>query len=238
MLHMLSFSPDASRFARFAARERLLPTGEDTGYAWHAVLSAAFGADVPKPFTWFPPRTREGGSGGRLLCYSGHHLDVLRVRAEEFADPLFLDILRMDDASVKSMPTRYAEGRAFGFRIRVRPTVRTGAGRDGQRARERDAFDPATGEERTVVYGRWLAAALARHGAAMLDARAEALQLTSLLTRSRRDGHGQRRSTLGPDVTYTGALRVENPALFAAVMARGVGRHRAFGFGMLLLRPS
>jgi len=30
---------------------------------------------------------------------------------------------------------------------------------------------------------------------------------------------------------------VRDPTGFAALLARGVGRHRAFGFGMLLLRP-
>jgi CRISPR system Cascade subunit CasE len=31
---------------------------------------------------------------------------------------------------------------------------------------------------------------------------------------------------------------VADPAAFAQLLARGVGRHRAFGLGMLLLRPS
>jgi CRISPR system Cascade subunit CasE len=42
-----------------------------------------------------------------------------------------------------------------------------------------------------------------------------------------------------PDATFRGTLRVDDPARFAAAaLARGVGRHRAFGFGMLLLRPA
>ena len=35
----------------------------------------------------------------------------------------------------------------------------------------------------------------------------------------------------------SGTLRVTDPAAFAAGLARGIGRHRAFGFGMLLLAP-
>jgi CRISPR system Cascade subunit CasE len=34
-----------------------------------------------------------------------------------------------------------------------------------------------------------------------------------------------------------GELTVADPDAFSALLARGVGRHRAFGYGMLLLRP-
>jgi CRISPR system Cascade subunit CasE len=34
----------------------------------------------------------------------------------------------------------------------------------------------------------------------------------------------------------TGTLRVGDAEAFRALLARGLGRHRAFGFGMLLLR--
>ena len=34
-----------------------------------------------------------------------------------------------------------------------------------------------------------------------------------------------------------GALTVTDPDAFAALLARGVGRHRAYGYGMILLRP-
>jgi len=41
-----------------------------------------------------------------------------------------------------------------------------------------------------------------------------------------------------PNVVLEGTLRVTDEAAFRALLARGVGRHRAFGFGMLLLRRS
>jgi CRISPR system Cascade subunit CasE len=236
-LHMVSFSPDVSRFSRFAARERLLPAGDDPGYAWHAVLTAAFGDYAPKPFAWLAPHTREGGHQGKLLGYSSHSLETLRAHAAEFADPAFLDVLRIDDAAAKAMPATYAEERTYGFQVRVRPTIRTGAGRDGQRAKERDAFDASGDTDRATCYSRWLANALARNGAALCSAHIQALRLTSLLARSRRDEHSQRTSTRGPDATFTGTLRVTEAELFAALMERGLGRHRAFGFGMILLRP-
>lgn len=41
----------------------------------------------------------------------------------------------------------------------------------------------------------------------------------------------------GPDVLITGRLLIRNPEAFSALVARGVGRHRGFGYGMLMLRP-
>lgn len=45
------------------------------------------------------------------------------------------------------------------------------------------------------------------------------------------------RDTEGPDAVLAGTLAVVDPAAFAALLARGVGRHAAFGYGMLLLSP-
>ncbi len=42
----------------------------------------------------------------------------------------------------------------------------------------------------------------------------------------------------GPDVTWHGELTVLDGDKFAARLAAGVGRHSAYGYGMLLLRPA
>ncbi len=238
MLNMLSFQPDIVRFSKFAARERLLPQGEDTGYAWHAILVATFGVHAPKPFQWFEARTREGGSQGRLLAYSAKTLEELREHAATFADPTYLEILQLADAASKVMATSFPIGQALGFQVRVRPTVRTGADRAGVRGRERDAFDATVDGDRSQRYVAWLRERLEQRGARLHDKRVDALRLTTLLTRSRRDEQTIRRSTLGPDVVIGGTLSVTDPDLFASAITRGIGRHRAFGFGMLLLRPA
>jgi CRISPR system Cascade subunit CasE len=40
-----------------------------------------------------------------------------------------------------------------------------------------------------------------------------------------------------PDAIMNGRLTITDPTRFHALVARGVGRHLSFGFGMLLLRP-
>jgi CRISPR system Cascade subunit CasE len=65
---------------------------------------------------------------------------------------------------------------------------------------------------------------------------------TTLLLRTFRssdDAAGRKkRLVCGPDATFEGRLQIGDPQAFAELVARGVGRYRAFGFGMLLLRPA
>jgi CRISPR system Cascade subunit CasE len=39
-----------------------------------------------------------------------------------------------------------------------------------------------------------------------------------------------------PEATFHGTFEIQDPTQFAAMLARGVGRHRAYGYGMVLLR--
>ena len=100
--------------------------------------------------------------------------------------------------------------------LRRHPAVRDGMIR-GNRTRE-------------AVYLDWLAERLG--SVANLDYHA------SHLARFRRVRVARgSESSEGPDATFHGALTVADPASFAVLLARGVGRHRAYGYGMLLLRP-
>jgi CRISPR system Cascade subunit CasE len=54
----------------------------------------------------------------------------------------------------------------------------------------------------------------------------------------RRNNERVLRSQNGPEASFSGILRVIDGAALSAALARGIGRHRAFGFGMLLLRPA
>jgi CRISPR system Cascade subunit CasE len=171
--------------------------------------------------------------------------------------------LPLDTLEVKPMPPRWTEGRLLQFETRVRPVVRTsrndpngqnrGPNSDKNGGREIDAFlsamEKAGGNlqaggaplDRQSVYRSWVSDALTRNGAASLtpdDIAIKALKRTRLHTGDNRpvdDAVGGK--VEGPDIVAEGLLRVGDPAAFAALLARGLGRHRAFGFGMLLLAP-
>jgi CRISPR system Cascade subunit CasE len=92
--------------------------------------------------------------------------------------------------------------------------------------------------DREAVYREWLADHLARQGGVTIrTSRVKAFQRARLVRRTQgaeRQAHLAER----PDVVLDGELLVADPADFAKMLARGVGRHRAFGFGMLLLKPA
>jgi len=241
-LHLLKLQPDMVRLGRWARDQRLLPTrgDDDFGYALHALLAATFGELAPKPFVLrHGPDPQQPAA---LLAYSARGADALRDHAASFAEPDATGAIGLDTLATKLMPERFAAARRLGFAVRVRPTVRTD--RDGRRdaVREVDAFlaavtglAPDGGPERSAVYQDWLAQRLRPGGAELEELSLDSFRLSDVLRR------GKGRALLaqcGPDAAFSGVLRVTEPDAFADLLARGVGRHRAFGYGMILLRPA
>lgn len=147
----------------------------------------------------------------------------------------------------------------FGGRVRAARAERADAwlNRGGKAAQEMDAFlaaceragSPDDGHppvDREAVYAEWIERQLA--AAAMIEA-VELRQFRRVRTRravhaATGDGGGTsgastprmpRRGVEGPDALMAGTLAVRDPDAFARLLARGVGRHAAFGYGMLLL---
>lgn len=265
-LWMLQLQPDPFRAAAWMAQHGVSRPGHDDGYGWHALLKAAFGAHAPQPFRVIEPTSGRPGEPAKppfILAYSRVASTALLQHAQTFADPSVVAALRLEpeNVSAKQMPTAFMSGQRFGFEVLVRPTVRQD--RDGNRkaSREKDAFlaaldklpprDDRANLDRDTVYRAWLAqrlepavrlehadvaqrtrGLLLRRGAEEGDRTARPLKPVGALTTKAGQGGG------GPLIIVTGILTVSDPAAFPALIARGVGRHRAFGFGMLLLKPS
>jgi len=240
-LFMLQLQPDAARAGLWIAGEGLSKRGADDGYGWHALLKAAFGDLAPQPFRLIErPRKPLG-----LLGYTRADAAALRDHAAAFADPAVAAALGVEGLAVKRMPDAFRPGQRFGFDVRVRPTIRQHVGGDRNESRERDVFlatiekagprESRADLDRAAVYSEWLRGRLEAHGATLIEARPLAMRRTRV---SRRNVARELRSGIeGPDATFGGTLEVGNPDDFHRLLARGVGRHRAFGFGMLLLRP-
>ena len=238
-LSLLKLEPDMARAARWAQAQGLLDPrrDDDFGYAFHALLAAAFGPLAPKPFVV----QQRAGAAPSLLAYTADDPAALRDHAAAFAEPDVVAALGQEAMAAKAMPARFEAGRRLGFLVRTRPTVRVDRDGDRNRVRERDAFlaaiagtPPGEGPDRATVYRDWLARRLMAGGAALESTAIDQVQQNNV----RRRGIGRRLMTLaGPDVTFSGTIRVLDPGAFADLLARGVGRHRAFGYGMVLLRP-
>lgn len=243
-VHMVQLALHADRLFSLA-RSRRLPTREvDTGYVVHALLRGLFGEDAPQPFAMLPGK-------GRIVPVLGYALlddAALRRRADEYAAPEAHAAVDWSRFAAKPMPVEWSPGRRLGFRLRACPTVRMAkAGPHHAAGAEVDVFlakcwatgNPEQAVDREVVYRDWLAAQLERRGGARLARVAvSGFQLEPLMRRTQaREGDRKARVLRKPEVTFDGELEVVDGPGFAALLRRGVGRHRAFGFGMLLLRP-
>lgn len=240
-LHLLRFDPDMARSALWFASEKLLPrNAEDGGYAWHALLAAAFGtALAPKPFHLHARRNRPV----QLLAYSSEDPATLLSQAQSFADPQVFAALRLGQSTgiaAKPMPA-FTPGRRLGFSLRVRPTVRSDRDGDRTKIRERDAYlaalDATTLDappDRAEVYLAWTTAHLEKGGVKVISARIDGHERVETL---RRNDKRDLKPVQGHAASVAGILEVSDAERFHALLARGIGRHRGFGYGMLLLSP-
>ena len=211
---------------------------EDPDHSMHCLLVEVFGDLAPKPFRLMIPGI---SSQGVLYGYGNAGADELREAAATFAEPLQMRIIPSSEIACKPMHSQFQPGKRLGFEARVRPVIRKARGSERAGA-ETDAYQltaegypkgkmPLTREE---VYRQWLSDRLEQSGGAVLEH--EQTRLVSFQrVRSFRKRRG--RYVEGPDAVLRGVLSVTDPDSFACLLARGVGRHRAYGYGMLLLRP-
>jgi len=242
-LHMIELPLELRRLHLWAGA-RSLGGGRtfDEGLALHHLLGEVFGPAVLQPFRLLvAPHARRG----TLYAYSGRDAEALRTAAAATLGPSEAEVLTLDRLRSLPRPTAaWQEGQRLGFDLRFRPVVRLASRLTG-RTEAGEAVDLAKGAEidvflaavlrgaevtRAAVYLDWLAARLG--AAAQLDP--DATRLASF--QRSRVMRGDRRVE-GPDAVAHGTLTVTDPDAFAALLARGVGRHRSYGYGMLLLRP-
>jgi CRISPR system Cascade subunit CasE len=251
-LLMLRLLPDLAALGRWVAASGQRALRDDIGYALHAALRAILGELAPKPFALLQ---RPGSV--QLIGYSTQAVAALQSALDMAAisDPSAAAALGLQSSAgalIKSMPQAWQAGQLMSFEVRVAPVVRSRVaggqvGAAGGAYPEIDAawhpdFAGATPGDRQAAHARWLARELARGGAATLLAhRAVAFALSPMARRSQLGcSGGGRRSThqgLLPDLTVRGQLRVDDPSAFPQLLMRGLGRHRSFGFGCLLLAP-
>ena len=237
--HLIHLRPNLNRLLPWAQRQGLISDrGQgDLGYAFHAALRAAFADLTPQPFSY---RYGEG-----LLAYSTQ-AEAIRAAAA-LATPEVADMLGLDATShspglfIRPFPKRWKTAQLLTFEVRVRPVVR-------KEDRELDAYLSAVQRmpeavlSREAVYADWLKRQF--EGAAeFYEVGMTEFKLSTVLRRAapsatQSEGTRPKRPVQGPDAVFKGILKVCDSDAFAALLARGIGRHRAFGFGMLLLKPA
>lgn len=206
----------------------------DLGYLSHAWLKAMFQELAPQPFRLY------GGESPRILGYSEHTGQALAEQAQAFATPLTLGVTQIDDLQhTKALPD-FKEGRRLGFEVLCCPITRKGNV-------EKDAFlhrleslaqDEARNSlTRERVYLEWLSKKM--DTVTIEELKLEKFQLVTQYRKGETKKRGRSKYSIRrPQVLFRGVLRVEDEASFNQLLARGVGRHRSFGYGMILLRPA
>ena len=261
VLHMIRADIDTLQFRRWMGSRQIV----DDDHAMHCLLTECFGNDIerrPQPFRLIIPRD---GRRGTLYGYSRADADELRDAASLFACPLQEKALPLASLDSKRMPSTWQAGRRLGFEARIRPVVRRYKKKsaecyelirldrrhkcDGCRLPnpERDAFlnearehsdrhgMERAGRSREKVYREWLQKRFKQKGGATLDVGSTKL-LSFRRTRAVRKLH--RRYSEGPDALMRGEIEITDGAKFGDMLANGIGRHKAYGYGMLLLRPA
>jgi CRISPR system Cascade subunit CasE len=213
--------------------------GLDEGCALHHLLAESFGKGVLQPFRLM---IAPGARDGSLYAYARAQSETLKQTAAECALPDALQVYDLAALAAKTMPESWKPGRRLAFDLRARPVKRLLKPAGGfSKGAEIDAFlaeslraapqapPPDQRLDRETVYRQWLQDRLGE------AARLEQATLVRCERRAALRG-GQRRD--GPDVVWHGELSVLDGEKFTERLASGVGRHAAYGYGMLLLRPA
>jgi len=240
-LYLIKVPVRADRLAAFA-RQRALPLRvADTGYLVHCVLKEAWQDAAPRPFV-----VRGTGRSLDVWAYSLLSADELRIHAAEFGDPAAVNaILDVGALAAREVPC-FESGRCLGFRLRACPVVRLARTGGGYKSgAEVDAFlaaclqvGPDVAVSREGVYREWLSKKLdvAAAGVNVELIRIAGLSRDRLLRRT----HGvERRAGVldRPSVHFEGEFVVADGQRLLDFLQHGVGRHRAFGFGALMIVP-
>lgn len=202
-------------------------------YQAHQVVWKAF-PDVPK------------GAERPFLFSLDDRGSYYSLLVQSTAKPRWDTLSGKPDIRVKAFdPTHIQTGTELRYFLRANPTVdrkyadgetrRVGIGLNRTLQAERMGVDPEEVPQREKQLTDWLKQR-GEAGGFTVETCLAGPTITRQIWRTARPKRGERPMTLH-EVELTGKLRVTNPEAFAQTLARGVGRGKAFGYGLLMVRP-
>lgn len=210
---------------------QVYPNGiDDVNYATHAALDSNFGPSVVKPFSIVGDKPNSDHTF-KVLAYSDHDADALQELASELATPEWYACVK--SVVSKPMPKTWAAGRELRLGLRTCPVRRSG-NTEGDLFMSAVRSDPTS--DRHQVYSAWVSSLLEDSGAVTLQQAPVVERFhTSRVVRRDQETKAVRHVTI-PDVTFDLNVVVKDGERFNELLCSGVGRHRSFGFGMILVR--
>ena len=219
----INMTAAARHVAQFFPRRAI----SDPGYVIKTILTEAFGGPVLRPWALRAQRQQHAV----IVAYSSKPIDEITSRLG-----LALPSVRTCVGEVFGYPVpALAKEQRLRYTVRLCPTIRsTNRGETDAFLLAADMVSPNAGLTRDAIYRLYLAERLA--GVRLDTCRLEGFQLHAMV-RKREGGSGLAARKF-PDAVLSGELTLVEPSLFMEVLAKGVGRQRAFGYGMVMLQPA
>ncbi|UZG43996.1 type I-E CRISPR-associated protein Cas6/Cse3/CasE [Caldimonas thermodepolymerans] len=227
-LHLIRIPVSPPQLLRFAREHGIVQADDDLGYTLHAWLTALFGELAPKPFRYLDRRHE-------VLGYANTPASQLLERAQAFASPQAWTALDPSGVLGKPMPTSWRTGQRLHLEVLTCPVARKG---DEEKDLYLRALD-RTGEQtptRTEVYRDWFAEQC-KDAVELEEVTVLGMSARTRMVRRARNGPNRLRIVERPQALFAANAIVRDGDRFAGLLARGIGRHRAFGYGMVLLSP-
>lgn len=227
-LHLVRIPIMAPRLLQFAAGQGITQEEDGLGYTLHAWFAAMFGEAAPKPFRYLERRNE-------VLGYSAYPASELLERAQAFASPQAWTALAPHGVFTKPMPSAWRVGQRVYVEVLTCPVSRKGDEEKDLYLRTLDRMGHEA-PPRAEVYRQWFASQW--NGVAQLeDVEVLGMAARTRLLRRARNGQNRLRVVERPQALFGASAVVQDSDRFAELLTRGIGRHRAFGFGMVLLAP-
>ena len=201
----------------------------DAGHALHCLLTETLGAAAPRTFRLM---TRRYSNVATLYGYVFQDAGELRQNHQAFASPAQSMAMPDDVIQTKPMPLKWHPGSEVAFDLRCRPLRRDGN-------KEIDAYrkliqrDPSSSQSRLDAYVGWLDDRMKQRGTASLK-HASVEQYQQSQTRT----SVTNATPYLPETVMRGVVTITDGERFTDTLAQGIGRHRSYGFGMLLIKPA
>lgn len=227
--------------------DRILPGDDpDFGYLVHCALTGLWGDHSPRPF--FIQQDIDTTSHLAALGYfqvpisylHNHQLHRLRDElidwAKLYASTDSYSMVDWSSFEVKPYPTNWPVGRRLSFKTKVCP-VEEFNGRDVDIFISRRSGEARSNSmsARGAIYGSWVSDVFARHGVTLHSSTLQRFNISTVYRRT----HGGVRKGINfriPDATITGDLEIVDPIGFLKLIQGGLGSHRGFGYGMVLIQ--
>jgi CRISPR system Cascade subunit CasE len=229
MTNLIHIPVSMNKLSEWSAQRGMrTEAGPDIRRVLHHLVDECFGQSVLKPFRMY---TTSGTAA--LYGYCSTPCSDLIETSQIIACPDTLAVLDVSKIREKKMPSEWQSGKRIGFDVCTIP-VRRAAGSNKEIDtyirdvnKWKDSKDSAA-PSREESYLTWLDE---RFGGAA-DIVREVTNFRAKSVATKRKGEVIRRT----EATFQGDLIIKDPQLFAEKIAGGIGRHKSYGYGMIILR--